>query len=200
MRARTNISTKERRQFTLSEFRGVDFSKSPLHVAGNRATESINFIGENGQSKKRNGWVQLAKHLPKEGDIRPAINGIFPYKNGPIEEALIHAGTKFYRVRKSDKADPEYECENVSVPSGVQITNTRSQAFASNGYLFIIGCGAYLKYALDKKTLHKIDPYVPTTTIDINHNEMTEGVRKSHDLVNLLTGWRKNKLVGEGTE
>ncbi|MBO5969358.1 MAG: hypothetical protein J6S14_12760 [Clostridia bacterium] len=200
MRARTNISVKERRQLTLSEFRGVDFSKSPLHVSGNRATDSINFIGENGRNKKRNGWVQIANHLPKEGDIRPAINGMFPYKNGNIEEALVHAGTRFYRIKKSDRADPEYEWESVTVPTNVSITDTRSQAFASNGYLFIIGCGAYLKYVLDEKTLHTIDPYVPTTTIDINHNEMTEGIRKSHDLVNLLTGWRKNKLVGAGSE
>ena len=196
MKARTNISVKDRRRLTLSEFRGVDFSKSPLHVSGSRATESINFIGENGRNKKRNGWVQLAKHLPMQDGKRPPINGIFPYKNGDKEEALIHAGKQFYRAYQGDKADPEYECEEVKLPAGVSIASTRSQAFASNGFLFIIGCGTYIKYNLETHTLHEIAPYIPITTIDINPNGVTEGVRKSHDLVNLLTGWRKNLLGG----
>ena len=73
MRARTNISLKDRKSLTLSDFKGVDFSSSPLRVKNNRATSMRNFINEYGVNKKRNGWNEVLKF---EGS---QINGIFQF-------------------------------------------------------------------------------------------------------------------------
>ena len=59
MRASSHIQLKERKQLTLENFKGVDFSSSPLRVHSNRASNMQNFINEYGVNRKRNGWNEL---------------------------------------------------------------------------------------------------------------------------------------------
>ena len=98
MRANTNINLKPRNQMQLNDFKGVDFSSSPLRVQSNRASNMSNFINEYGVNKKRNGWNELFKieinRVPQQ------INGIFWYVNRDHKEMLVHAGKRFYRVKQ----------------------------------------------------------------------------------------------------
>ena len=112
MRARTNIELKDRRTLQLSNFRGVDFSSSPLSVRSDRASNMRNFINEYGVNKKRNGWNELIK-IYHQG-VPQRINGIFEYVNGSHRETLVHAGTRFYRLKV---VDGKYSSEDITLSS-----------------------------------------------------------------------------------
>ena len=147
MRAKTNISLKERRTLQLSDFKGVDFSSSPFRVQSNRASSMRNFINEYGVNKKRNGWNELFRielnHTPQR------INGIFQYINGTRKEMLIHAGRRFYRAVYGENG---YTYEDITPSSSYApakckldiLRDSRSQAFFNKGRAYIIGCGDYL--------------------------------------------------------
>ena len=217
MRAHTNITRKERNTLVLSDFKGADFSSSPLSVQSNRATKMRNLINEYGVNKKRHGWAQAWTQVIPAFD--GAINGIYdwydkPYQSTPFSTTqahhiIIHAGHKIYRFYTYNDGTPsilnpaqyesviwegEYDDKQHIYPA-----NTKSQAFYMDGKLYIVGVGTILVY--DGKSITEIDadPYVPTTTISIN-NEDEAGTRASLDAVNMLTPKRINSLIGAEDE
>lgn len=197
MKASTNIQTKQQRQLHLTDFRGVDFFSSPLKVEPNRAADMLNFIHENGKSKKRNGWEQVIKKLPGR------INMIYPYHHNGATELLVYAGTSFYRITKEKaRTTSEYEVEKVKSWDAVTYKDKRCQAFEQNGVIYIIGCGSFLRYEREDPDspydLRAMPEYIPTTTIDINA-EGSEVVRETLQYPNLLTAKRKNTLVGDAS-
>ena len=181
MRARTNISLKERKSLVLSDFRGVDFSSSVLRVKSNRASKMRNFINEYGVNRKRNGWNELHKFVGK-------INGIFEFDG----KTIVYAGTTFYSIDKGAKI------ATITSPKGVDLADNRIQAFLKKGKAYIIGCGDYLVY--DENGLRRVaddaDTYIPTTTISIDNDTVGNDVRATLDDVNCLSSRRKNQLVG----
>ena len=207
MRAKTNISLKERKTLQLTDFRGVDFSSSPLRVQSNRASSMRNFINEYGVNKKRNGWNELLKI--KHGGVAQRINGIFEYVNGDRREMLVHAGKRFYRLTKTDG---KYSYQDITLSSTYApakcdvelLKDQRSQAFFNKGKAYIIGCGDYLVYGTwnDGKTfelrrvVNNEDTYIPTTTISIDDDSVADDLRGSLDDVNFLSTKRINQLLG----
>ena len=205
MRANTNISLKERRQLKLTDFKGVDFSSSPLNVQQNRASDMSNFINEYGVNRKRRGWNELFRIEGK------SINGIFYYSQKNRKDIIVHAGNRFYRVI-GGKGD--YSITNITPKidgKEIELSNTRSQAFFGKGKMYIIGCGDYLVYGSwnngENYELRRVydneDTYIPTTTISIDDDSVTkddDSVTKdekaSLDDVNCLSPWRKNQLLG----
>ena len=99
MRASSHIQLKERKQLTLENFKGVDFSSSPLRVHSNRASNMRNFINEYGVNRKRNGWNELFRIEDIDGNAQP-INGIFQFIKGKRKDLLVHAGNRIYRIVK----------------------------------------------------------------------------------------------------
>lgn len=208
MRASANIQLKERRQLTLENFRGVDFSSSPLRVRSNRASNMRNFINEYGVNKKRNGWNELFHIEDSNGVVQP-INGIFQYIKGTHKDLLVHAGRRIYKITQSNG---EYIYTDITLSSTyisakVQpslLTNTRSQAFFNKGKCFIIGCGDFLVYgSWDNGVTYELrrvadneDTYIPTTTVSIDDDSVPDDTRGSLDDVNLLSSKRRNQLLG----
>lgn len=208
MRANTNINLKPRNQMQLNDFKGVDFSSSPLRVQSNRASNMSNFINEYGVNKKRNGWNELFKieinRVPQQ------INGIFWYVNRDHKEMLVHAGKRFYRVKQLE--DGSYIPEDITLSSTYEpakcdiskLKNQRSQMFTNKGKAYIIGCGDYLVYgSWDngksyelRRVANNIDTYIPTTTISIDNDKVTDDTRGSLDDVNCLSSKRINQLLG----
>lgn len=187
MRARTGISTKAQRQITLDDFRGVDFSSSPLRVKTSRATEMQNMICEFGVNRKRNGWRELFRF----GDFK--INGIYDCEAD--NSYLVHSGRCIYRVDK--------ETEN-TVRLTDNVDDKPSTAFNHYDELYIL-CGKFMVYRKNESgayTLVNIDEgvaYIPTTTISINkldENGAPSGTQHELEPTNGLTSWRKNTLVG----
>ena len=209
VRMSTNISLKERLSAQLDDFKGVDFSSSPLKVQSNRATEMKNFINEYGVNRKRNGWNELIKIRDTQGnDLK--INGIFNYKHGNIKKTIVHAGTKFFTLdyNQTTKVFSTTDITSSATESAVissRIKDQRSQCFIAKGRLYIIGCGDFLVYGTWnegstyelRRVYNNSDTYIPTTTISISDDSVTDdGARSVLDSINLLTNKRKNQLLG----
>lgn len=209
LRMSTNISLKERLSAKLDDFKGVDFSSSPLQVQSNRATEMKNFINEYGVNRKRNGWNELIKINDSQGN-NLKINGIFQYKHGNIKKTIVHAGNKFFTLdyNNTTKIFSTTDITNSANESAVipsRIKDQRSQSFIAKGRLYIIGCGDFLVYGTWNEGLsyelrrvyNNSDTYIPTTTISISDDSVTDDTTRSTlDNINLLTNRRKNQLLG----
>ncbi|MBQ8357092.1 MAG: hypothetical protein IJX39_04715 [Clostridia bacterium] len=197
MRARTNISLKDRYTTTLSDFKGVDLNTSPLRVASNRASSMKNLICDNGVNHKRPGWEEQFRIVETVDGVEAAqaIHGVFPFDEDGTEVLLVHAGKGFYRAVEADGRWSTNRLDDGTL----SITEERSQCFYRGGKAFLVGCGNYLCYGKhdgESYTLCAVEDiaYVPTTTIGIGGSE----VQESLDAVNLLTRKRINTIVGHG--
>ena len=214
MRASTSISVKDKKRLVLEDFRGVDFSSSPMNVNPKRATQMLNMINEYGVNKKRNGWREVFRILDANDEPLP-INGIFVYKiSDTLRHIIIHAGARFFRIIENAGvySDPEDITTDGQQSAGLhpadidvrKLLNQRSQAFFSKQKCYIIGCGDYLVYGKWRNGNYELrrvygneDTYMPTTTISIDDDSVTtDKVRSSLDDINYLNPRRKNTMVG----
>lgn len=199
-----------RGSWEVKDLRGVDFSSSPMEVSPRRASQAVNFINEAGITQKRNGWAQQCR-VVKDG-VPQRINGIFEYVDGEHKEVLVHAGTRLYRLNKTE-AGSIYTMTDVTqsctyAPAALDLSrlkDTRSQAFLQGGKMYWIGAGDYLVYGSwdggQSYELRRVydneDTYIPKTTINIGSTTMNGiDIRASLDAVNYMTGWRRNGLCG----
>ena len=176
---------------SFSDFKGVDFSSSPMDVSPNRASDMENFISEFGINKKRNGWCEMREFSTSE-DERLPICGIFYYKTSAASHIIVHAGERFYRLTENG-----YKQIGASLKG---LRETRSQAFMQKSRMYITGCGDYLVYGTwdDGKSyeLRRVyedeDTYIPVTAINVGEYGPTAAL----DDPNALTDWRINKCQG----
>ena len=189
MKVNTNVSNKTRRELVLDDFKGVDFSSSPLKISGNRASRMSNLICDNGVNHKRPGWEQLLK-------LGSKINGIYEYNCGGHHALIIYAGKTFYRsvISKDTYDEPENIYENDN------LIDQKVQFFLQKERLYIIGCGDYLVYGTwiknddlrDKYELYRVadapDTYVPTV--------MTGGTPRQTRVVNGVNEDTMSELAG----
>lgn len=191
MRVNRNISAKERRRYALDNLGGVDFSSSPLLCAPNRSPDAKNWIGDHGINRKRHGWEQVIDTFKGK-----PINGIFPITDKYL---LMQVDGRFYTVTYKDDAYTAVDTNNAAGTGKV-----RSSAFRSGDILYIVGDGNIRTFKVEKEVSKsnfvQLDPYIPTTTINIGHDGKENDVRSVLGAPNLLTQWRKNTLEGtQGT-
>lgn len=207
------LSPGARGSMEFSDFCGVDFTSSPLHVSHKRAAKAENFVREHGMTRKRHGWAQQLKITEDGKGAR--INGIFEFVDGARREVIIHAGRRLYRMITS--TDGRYSVQDITrsgtyAAAAVDVTllkDTRSQGFLCGKKLYIVGIGDYLVYgSWDEGQTYELrrvyeneDTYVPKTTVNIGYvpsnNSTTNGdIRGSLDCVNYMTGWRRNGITG----
>lgn len=211
LRVSTSVTQKERQSLQLDDFKGVDFSSSPLKVQTNRATDMSNFINEYGVNKKRNGWNELIRI--KHNGVNQKINGIYSFQIDKEDITLVHAGKRFYRL-SYNPSTKQYSYTDITSSStyadaGVvtsRLTDSRSQMFLANGKAYFIGCGDFLVYGKYGNSLqlrrvyNNEDTYIPTTSISIDNDAaITDTNRAVLDSVNVLTNKRKNQLLGVST-
>ena len=205
IRVNRSLSLKERKIYTFGNFRGVDFSTSPYLVAKNRAISAQNLIYENGTVRKRTGWKSLCK-LPGK------INGLFSFEIENETITLAYAGKQFFRLFWNEKQE-RYTYEEITSsctykPAEIDKTKLierRIQLYVNKNKAYIVGCGDYLvfgkwggEYEL-RRVFDNEDTYIPTTTINIDHDGVNDENRVSFDGVNLLSSYRKNELLGVDT-
>lgn len=205
MRANTDISLKDRKQVELNDFKGVDFSSSPLRVKQNRASNMRNFINEYGVNHKRHGWNELFKITDANGTAQK-INGIFECFNNLI----VYAGNCFYEVCNNDT---NYEIKSIINTCTYEkakidknrLKDQRCEVFFNNGRAYFVGCGDFLVYgSWDNGTTYELrrvadneDTYVPTTTTHIaTDTDTKQENRTSLDDINMLSSYRKNTVFG----
>ncbi len=196
IRVNRSLSLKERKLYTFDDFRGVDFSTSPYLVQKNRAISAQNLIYENGTVRKRTGWKSLCK-LPAR------INGLFSFELEDTNFVLAYAGTKFYLLTW-DYAKNRYKSEDITGDIS-NLVDRRIQLYVNKNKAYIVGCGDYLvfgKWANGNYELRRVydneDTYIPTTTTNIDADGVNDEHRASVDDANMLSPYRKNKLLGAG--
>ena len=190
----SGISRKERRKYTFSNFRGVDTSVAKINVDPSRAVESTNFVDRNGVLHKRYGWEQVYQ-------FDGPINGFWELFLDGVTYTICYAGTTFYLL-SSTGWDELY--------TNKDLASRRTSCYVQNDKAYFVGCGDFLVFRVDataERPEYKIFPvvndtetYIPTTTKQIcSQSAMKAGIKGQYvrDGVNLLTGWRKNTLVGE---
>ena len=185
------LDSEEEKRLKVSQFKGVDYTTSPLDMSDNRSIDMLNYIRKNNVLEKRNG-----------------INGILNFEN-PIYDIwrfldclIIHTGSDIY-VYKLETFEFLKSFKDCVLPKKIM-------AFVSGERLYILGGVNYLVLQKKKNKISIIGQdsefellkasdiaYIPTTTIGINQ-ENYEGVtsRTTLDDQNLLVDRVVNELIG----
>ena len=155
----------------VDSFAGVDFSNSDTNLA--RSPDSLN-MWKNYKNNSAGIETRPSMELVEEYDN--TIFGLFFYEYGNEVHKIVHCGTKLY--------DNHNE-----IFTGMNLI--RSQAFIFNNILYIKDGLNYLEY--DGETIKEVEGTIPTTSV-----QTKEGGMATLDKVNVLTGLRKNLLLGDG--
>ncbi|MBP3920835.1 MAG: hypothetical protein J6D28_04645 [Bacilli bacterium] len=161
-----------------SNFRGVDFSNNEVSLV--RSPDSLNM------------WKDYRNSLGKQIETRPEIElvanygntifGLFFYKVGNTEMMIVHSGTKLYKVVGTTRTE---------LFTGMK--PAKSNAFVYNNVLYIKDGINYLKY--DGSVCSQVVGFIPTTSIGRKPN----GGGTIYQDVNMLSPYRKNTFLGDGT-
>ena len=162
-------------ELTVERFAGVDFANHPTKVDWSRSPDACNMIAnETYFPVKRTGYRRRAQF-----DGR--IYGLHRLN----EDVLCHAGTQLWRLKPDGTTELLYSDMNEAM----------STSFLMGGKLWLLDGKTYLVY--DGSTAKPVREvaFVPTTTI----GSPPGGGGTSLEAVNLLTPWRINTFVGDGT-
>lgn len=185
------LDSQEEKRLKVNQFKGVDYTTSPLDMSDNRSIDMLNYIRKNNVLEKRNG-----------------INGILNFEN-PIYDLwrfldclVIHTGSDIYI----------YKLETFEFLKSFKdcVLARKIMAFVSGERLYILGGINYLVLQKKKNKISIIGQdsefellkasdiaYIPTSTIGINQ-ENYEGItsRTTLDDQNLLVDRVVNELIG----
>ena len=185
------LDSQEEKRLKVNQFKGVDYTTSPLDMADNHSIDMLNYMRKNNVLEKRNG-----------------INGILNFGN-PIYDLwrfldclVIHTGSDIY----------VYKLETFEFLKSFKdcVLARKIMAFVSGERLYILGGINYLVLQKKKNKISIIGQdsefellkasdiaYIPTSTIGINQ-ENYEGItlRTTLDDQNLLVDRVVNELIG----
>ncbi len=194
----STIKLKDRYNYTLDTFKGIDLSHDDGHISPSRASAAENFIGIGKIMHKRNGYRELAT-------LDGKINGIFNYRQNGKDVIVIHCGNKFYISQIKDKyiTKPEELNYGVNIDRS-RICDSKSMAFYVKDKLYIVGCGDYLVYgkfsdSFDyelRRVYNNSDTYIPITTTNIENSSVTTENVSFFENVNMLSPYVRNLLIG----
>ena len=147
-------------------FRGVDLNNSPTNVDTSRSPAAPNMIRDQvGKVRKRMGYE--TKVTAPGG---AAINGVHHL----LEETLVHAGTKLYRLSDTDGT---WELTEIGA-----MANARSRSFVFDQKLYLLDGTTYQVY--DGTTLAAVADSATVPTIIISRRPTGGG--QSYQGLNLL--------------
>ena len=219
MKEKFNIGrANSRNQLDISNFYGVDYSSSELNVSNINAVDICNIVYKDKVNQKRNGWQQVLEIKPytyhtfanEEKENGTQINGIWQFVGEDNKNHIVaHVGNILFEIQNMgdflfSKAIPLVQSE---IKNGqtynytYELENYKSNAFVGDKRLYILG-GNFLfvlrfvnnTFILDKVEEGK-DTYIPTTRIGVTYKDSPIASLTAYDDVNLMTQWRKNKLI-----
>ena len=174
-------------------FRGVDYSTDETQIDDGRSPRAVNVIAdEGGAPERRWGWRTVLNF----GNDKP-IAGIFPYE--ATTEAgrtmIIHAGDTLYKVRLDLDTYLPIADSQVVIMTGL-LSGGRSQGFYLNGKLYILTGREYIVYdGKTAKTVGDDTAYCPLTS----YLRKPTGGGEAYEKVNMLSKWRRNRFIGDGS-
>lgn len=180
---------QSRRSWQIQKFYGVDYSTPKFSVDDYHSIDAQNLIRREEALQKRFGYKQVADLKDKS----KVIHNVFRFVGSSGNEHYIaNVSGSLYEIGK------DY---NFNLLSEDAVLDEKVSAFPSNDRLYILGGIKYLVVYENGESL-QITPvlnsqyaYVPTTTIGITPVDLDYAKRTSLDDANLLTYWRKNKLI-----
>lgn len=215
----------KRKILNISKFLGVDYNPAQLQVATNHATDILNIVYKDRINQKRKGWEQIAKVVAvtyyvgnEDGTYTQKTNSTnfngFYRLLGKDELVyyIAHIGNLLFQVTNigvnHNFLDVQFKplTKNVLVGStkynvAIELLDIKSMAFVGDHRLYILGGNKYFvltasngKFNLDQVEDHE-DTYIPVTTIGITYKDSPVSGITALDDVNLMTQWRRNKLV-----
>jgi hypothetical protein len=216
-----NPNNSNKRTFEVNTFKGVDYTPAQLNVADHHAVDISNIIYQDKVNQKRKGWQQIAQVVPttyyvKNSDgtytqkVNPTnVNAVWKFIGENNTEIVIaHIGKLLFKVEGFGKdktfLDSKFEAITTKVDNknvALELENRKSEAFYGHHRLYILGGNKYyvLKHSDGVLSLSEVEDdeetYIPTTTVGITYKDSAVDLAAPLDDVNLLTQWRKNKLV-----
>lgn len=165
--AQFNVPSESQKYSAVVEtFRGVDLNNSPSNVDKSRSPAAPNMIRDQvGKVRKRMGYE--TKVTAPGG---AAINGVHHL----LEETLVHAGTKLYRLSDTDGT---WELTEIGA-----MANARSRSFVFDQKLYLLDGTTYQVY--DGTTLAAVADSATVPTIIISRRPTGGG--QSYQGLNLL--------------
>ena len=188
-----SFSTPNIGRKSYKRFRGVDYSTDETQIDDGRSPRAVNVIAdEGGAPERRWGW----RTVLNLGENRP-VAGIFPYE--ATTEAgrtmIIHAGDTLYKVRLNLDTYLPIADSQVVIMTGL-LSGGRSQGFYLNGKLYILTGREYIVYdGKTAKTVGDDTAYCPLTS----YLRKPTGGGEAYEKVNMLSKWRRNRFVGDGS-
>lgn len=159
-------------------FRGVDFSTRADEVLPYRSPDALN-MWKNYRNKNQNGSIETRPDLEFVTEYNDTIYGLYFYEINKVKHRIIHSGTKLY-----DEDNIIYQ----------NMAEARSVFFVFNNVLYIKDGVKYLQYNGTGEATEVVG-YIPTTTI----SKAPTGGGTIYEDVNLLSDFRKNSFVADGT-
>lgn len=165
-----------------TDFRGVDFTGKDVSL--NRSPDALNV------------WKNY-RDLGKAIETRPStalfksfsnpVYGFFFYTVNTQQHLVVHSGTKLYDLilPSSDVTQP------TEIYSG--LAPVKSTFFVYNNILYIKDNTKYVQF--NGTTASNVVGYIPTTSI----SRTPAGGGAIYEDVNMLSPFRKNEFVGDGT-
>ena len=188
-----NKNLSSRKTFTTGSFAGVDYQEAETNLANNNARDILNIIFKDGINQTRDAWEQIAK---VEGRVNSYIK--FEADDG-YEHHIFHIGKFLYEGFKIGKEYSFLDAYFTKI-SNYELEDYRSLMRASGKRLYILGGHKYLMLKINPSyELVEVEDseytYIPTTTIGVTYKDAPTNLVSAYDDVNLMTQWRKNKLV-----
>jgi len=175
-------STAADRTTIYQKFKGADFSTDSAAIDASRSPWPLNLIADDGGfPEKRPGWETV-----KSFDGR--VNGVFAINLAGSVHFVIHHGTK---VSKMTAAGEGFD----AVTFDIDVTDARSVGFVQGGRLYILTGGEFIVYDGESAMDAADTAYVPTTVISRD----PAGGGTTFEAVNLLSKWRTNEFLADGT-
>ncbi|MBQ7308319.1 MAG: hypothetical protein IJW82_07330 [Clostridia bacterium] len=203
-----DIALKTRKKYELREFKGFDFSSSPLNVASFRSVKGKNFIFENGINKKRTGYEELIRiEIVKDNlTYYPQINGIFEFSLENEKFLLCYAGKRFYKIEKNQYGYTYTDITFSSTKSECLIKeedlkDQRVSMFKHNNSIFFVGAGKFIcfkKYNTGfelRLVENNSGTYIPLTTINIKPDGDESVIMESYEERNVFNIFRDNMFI-----
>lgn len=208
-----SLSSKAVKKYNLSvtQFLGVDYNPSQIAVSKVHAVDMQNLIYKDKVVQKRTGYEQLAcieaETYTENGEEKTNttnINGIWSFVAEDGNKYVVaHVGRLLYNIEGmgNDKTFLDFKWTKIS--GLLLLADRKSSAFVGTKRLYILDGEKYrvLRHTASAFTLVNVeddtDTYIPTTTIGITYIDSGVGGAAALDDVNLMTQWKKNKLVSD---
>lgn len=188
-----NSDLNSRRTFTTGFFAGVDFQEAETKLANYNGREILNILYKDGINQTRDAWEQIAK---AEGRVNSLIQ--FKAEDGYLH-TVAHIGKFLYEIFRIGKRFSfldaiftkisVYELEDYK--SFMRVSGNRLYIFGGNKYLMLRIMPGYELVEIEDS----VHTYIPVTTIGLTYKDSPISAASAYDDVNLMTQWRKNKLV-----